>query len=106
MTSTGTVVAIAAADSAVAAATAIAETGTVQAKLAYQLTMKSIKDKIAPAVFPLIILSVGAITEGLTAYAVEQVEAKSIAQEVNLAMVAASTNCQNAFEKVTQSIGS
>ena len=98
------VAAIAAADAAVAAATVVAETGTVEGKLAYQLTSKAIKDKVAPAVFPLIILSVGAITEGLAAYVAEQAAAKVIEQEVSLAMAAASANCQNAFAEAVQSL--
>ena len=74
---------------AVGVARAAAQLGSTEGKLAYKLTMQVIKDKKPPLVFPLIVLSTTAVTEGLAAYVQEQLAAKAIQEQVNVAEHAA-----------------
>lgn len=56
---------------ALAAAEASAELGVTVAQLGYGLTLKALKESTAAAVFPLLLVELGALASGLAAYVAE-----------------------------------
>lgn len=65
----------AASDAAVALAEASAAAGTAAAQIGYQLTTEALKESSAATVFPLLLVELTAVAEGLAAYAATDVAA-------------------------------
>ena len=70
----------------------------VQAESAYTLTKEMIQQKQGALAIPLIVLSVAAIGQGLTAYAMEQMSAESYSMSVAAQTERALKNSQSVYQ--------
>lgn len=75
----------AASDAAVALAEASAAAGTAVARVGYQLTTEALKESGAATVFPLLVVELTAVAEGLAAYAATDVAALAATVEATAA---------------------
>jgi hypothetical protein len=70
----------------------------VQAETAYTLTREMIQQNQGALAIPLIMLSAAAISQGLTAYAMEQVSAESYSTSTAAQTQRALKNCQSVYQ--------
>ena len=70
----------------------------VQAEAAYTLTKEMIEQKLGALAIPLIALSVAAIGQGLTAYAMEQISAESYSMSMAAQTQSALKNSKSVYQ--------
>jgi hypothetical protein len=90
--------AIFAANKALLTADVLVAKQLVQAEAAYMLTKEMIQQKQGALAIPLIVLSVAAIGQGLTAYAMEQMLAESYSMSMAAQTQRALKNSQSVYQ--------
>ncbi|MBS0661095.1 MAG: hypothetical protein JSR82_22985 [Verrucomicrobia bacterium] len=88
-----------AAATGVAAGEAAAALGTAQGQLGFQLTLKALDASTAVAVFPLLLVSLGAVAEGLAAYLATEARATAESASVRAAFQAATATARAAYAR-------